>query len=342
MKVEAFRLELYRNEFHHKIEQLTYKHLNKYGIDLNFYFKDDPQQSSERTADIVDIHEFYFPWCHRLINSNKRVVVNVLESNPHEMNPWVERNLRLFNRIKDKVNFFVGKTEWNRQLLESLGIPREKTVYIPYAVDLDFFKPSPYKNWQIAGEDYSDQYIILFQSSFAQNKGCVELIDQFYRTCLGRNITLIMSGGAVSNQFGLVALSIVKYNLGKQVKIIPVSSIPFNRIPELLNLADLFVIPQGGLEPAQFSQPMLWAMSCGKPLISLNRGCATSMIESGVNGYRCNTYDEIGSWMSKLCSTEMDGERRNMGMASRAKAEREFSSEVTSKKYAELYEEVVK
>ncbi len=342
MKVEAHRLELDRDAFHHKIEQNTYKYMGNYGIDFSFFFKQDMPTEYKREADIIDMHEFFLPWGFKLINNNKNVVVNVLESNIHSLKPWVEKNSKIFDKIKKKVKAFVGKTEWNRQLLESLGVPKEKTTCIPYAVDLDFWKPQVAKDWGLLDDDYSDHHVILFASSFSEGKGCLELLEQFRRTCLGRRVLLVMTGGGtVDYQQVELEHMIMQNNLGRQVKIIPYANVSFNMLPRLFSTADLFIIPQGGQEPMQFSQPMLWAMGCGKPLLSLDRGCATSMIDNGVNGYRCSSYDEIGAWMSKLCSSDMDAERRNMGRESRAKAEREFSPEVTSRKYAELYKWVL-
>ena len=85
--------------------------------------------------------------------------------------------------------------------------------------------------------------------------------------------------------------------------------------------------------------PILWeepfgivmaeALACGTPVIAFRRGAVPEIVEGGVNGFICNTADEMTVAVNKVDSID----RRNC----RLTAERKFSDQVIVSEYERLY-----
>lgn len=86
--------------------------------------------------------------------------------------------------------------------------------------------------------------------------------------------------------------------------------------------------------PEGISNVLLEAAACGRPIITTNRpGCA-EVVDDGVNGYLVRERDsqDLLEKMQKFMNLSWE-ERKDMGLAGRAKVEKEFDRQIVVEKY---------
>jgi galacturonosyltransferase len=86
--------------------------------------------------------------------------------------------------------------------------------------------------------------------------------------------------------------------------------------------------------PEGLSNVLLESCACGRPIITTNRSGCREVIDDGVNGYIVNQKDsqDLIEKIEKFLSLSW-GERRQMGLAGRAKVEKEFDRQIVIDKY---------
>jgi len=93
--------------------------------------------------------------------------------------------------------------------------------------------------------------------------------------------------------------------------------------------------------PEGMSNVLLESAACGRPLITTNRSGCREIVDDGVNGFiieQQNSQDLIEK-IEKFIGLSYE-EKRNMGLAGRAKVEREFDRRIVVEAYAEEIEKV--
>jgi glycosyltransferase involved in cell wall biosynthesis len=101
---------------------------------------------------------------------------------------------------------------------------------------------------------------------------------------------------------------------------------------DLLGKALAFLMPIQWNEP--FGIVMAEAMACGTPVIAFNRGSVPEVVIDGINGYRCDTVDQMIDCVAKINKIERSKVRED--------AQKRFSSTVIAKQYLELYSNLIK
>ncbi|MGO4876820.1 glycosyltransferase family 4 protein [Pedobacter psychrotolerans] len=91
------------------------------------------------------------------------------------------------------------------------------------------------------------------------------------------------------------------------------------------------------LMPIEWNEPfgivMAEAMACGTPVIGFNKGSIPEIIINGINGFRCNTLEEMIQAVQEVALIN----RKNV----REDAEKRFSSEVIIQQYLDLYQKLI-
>lgn len=87
------------------------------------------------------------------------------------------------------------------------------------------------------------------------------------------------------------------------------------------------------LMPVDWNEPfgivMVESMACGTPVIGFNKGSIPEVIKNDVNGYRCDTQDEMIELVAKVGNIDRKAVRRE--------AKEHFSSEVIVDDYLGFY-----
>ena len=88
--------------------------------------------------------------------------------------------------------------------------------------------------------------------------------------------------------------------------------------------------------PEGLSNVLLESAASGRPIITTDRSGCREVVEDGVNGYVVKQQDsqDLIDKIEKFLSLSVD-ERKAMGLAGRAKVEREFNREIVIQKYVE-------
>ncbi len=216
------------------------------------------------------------------------------------------------------VSHFIARTTWTRDLLYHFGMDPEKISVISCACDL---KTEPVR-CNTSGPAF------LYLGSLNRNKGFDMVLDEFEKLNTGSGFLAIVAG-----EFNNEAEYLIKSH---QVKRAGVSGFPgINHLNTIYDHTDVVVYPGSFHEPLQFGHPLLWGLSFGKPLISLNQGGPRDMIENGRNGFLCNSRAEIGKAMQYFIDNP--DEIQKFGAYSRKKAEKELNPGLIAKKYNDVF-----
>lgn len=94
--------------------------------------------------------------------------------------------------------------------------------------------------------------------------------------------------------------------------------------------------------PEGVSNVLLEAAACARPIITTNRHGCREVVDDGVNGFFVKERDsqDLIRVIQKFMSLTWE-ERRDMGLAGRAKVEREFDRQIVVEKYMELIEDCI-
>ncbi len=99
----------------------------------------------------------------------------------------------------------------------------------------------------------------------------------------------------------------------------------------LLGSSAAFLMPIEWNEP--FGIVMVEAMACGTPVIAFNRGSVPEVILHTINGFRCDTTEEMISYVNKIASIDRKEVRKD--------AESRFSAQVIVQHYLSLYKQLI-
>ncbi len=107
-----------------------------------------------------------------------------------------------------------------------------------------------------------------------------------------------------------------------------------DRVPELLNAMDVFVLPSLG---EGMSNTLLEAMACGLPLVATRAGGNSEIVEDGESGwlYTPARVEELADRLEHL-STHVEI-RSRLGQNAREQALRQFSLDAMLQRYRDLY-----
>lgn len=302
------------------MREITCSKYGDYNLKIDFYYENSYKNDSICEHDILDLGEFSFePTFKELVNKGIERNIPVVSTCIEVLLTSLEENCRRNNLKKAdlaEVSHYVAVTTWTRDLLYHFGINPAKISVIPCACDLKF-EPVHYK---------TSKPTFLYLGSLNRKKGFDIVLDEFEK--LKGGLLRIVVGEFNNEEEYLRRL--------KSIRRAEISYFPsISNLNEVYNSVDVVVYPGCFSEPLQFGHPLLWGMSFGKALISLNQGGPRDMIEEGRNGFLCNSNHEIGEAMQYFIDNE--GEIKKFGVCSRKKAEKQFSADIVAKKYNNVF-----
>ncbi len=167
----------------------------------------------------------------------------------------------------------------NKKYFLHYGFGENNLVFMPHAVDNDFFAAKEYpafdfkKQLSIPATDH----VLLFAGKFIEKKNPVALVKVFNHLNL-HNVHLVMAGnGPLENTLKQLASGNPKIHF-----------LPFQNqsaMPALYALSDVFILPSKG--PGEtWGLAVNEAMAAGKAVIVSNKcGCAADLVQDNVNGF---------------------------------------------------------
>ncbi len=171
-------------------------------------------------------------------------------------------------------------------------------------------------------------------------KGIHELL---YATKLllaeNKNIKMIIAGSGPFKK----KLERFSYILGINSNVDFIGSIPYEKMPELMNSADILCLPSIPTKrwQEQFGYVLVEAMACGKPVVSTLSGSIPEIVENRKTGFLVRPADSkaLADALQKLI--EDDALRRKMGKAGRDLVLRKFNAVKIAKDYSKLCKSIL-
>jgi glycosyltransferase involved in cell wall biosynthesis len=239
----------------------------------------------------------------------------------------------LFKNLKFKI---VTCSNWLAGIVKKSFLLKDFPVTtIPNTLDINLFKPIE-KN--VARSKFSlpeDKLLILFGTMTVKDKrkGFVLLKDSLIKlyndnVSLRKKIEIIIFGSA-----GLEQASDIPFKTNFLGRIKNDEDIALS-----YNCADIFVAPS--IED-NLPNTVMESLACGIPVAAFNIGGMPDMIGHKKNGYLANplSVDDLSIGMNWLLQEKLAG--NNFQSSSRDKVLINFTPEIVSKQYADIYESIL-
>jgi phosphatidylinositol alpha-1,6-mannosyltransferase len=205
------------------------------------------------------------------------------------------------------------------------------TTIVPPGVDTERFRPLTDGERTDARRDLGlpvDGQIVLGVSRLVPRKGfdsAIRAAAQLART--HPDLVLAIAGGGRDEQ----RLKRLAADLNAPVQFL--GRVANDDLPRLYGAADVFTMlcrnRWGGLEQEGFGIVFVEAAACGVPQVAGDSGGAADAVADGETGLVVRRPDDVGEAVAAVRQLlDDDGARRRMGLAARARAEREFSYDV--------------
>lgn len=238
----------------------------------------------ERTlaeADVLHAAEPHFTMTYQCLQWKRRhggaLVLTVWENLPHagERHPW--RRRRKYEVLRE-ADGFLAVTQTTARLLRSEGAPADRIATIPMSVDLRRFSPG-FRNPALAAKFglHAEDFVILFIGRFAPEKGIADLLECIPRIAQAhrdRSIRFLFVGAGPLEPL----LRQGQARAPEQILVRPF--VDYGEIPQLHQMADLFVLPSRPTPKwqEQFGYVLIESMACGKPVISTRTGSIPDVV----------------------------------------------------------------
>ncbi len=174
---------------------------------------------------------------------------------------------------------YVGKE--NKKYYTFSGLKEKQLVFAPHAIDNHRFsnnlenKKQAAEQWKIELGIDLDKIVVLYAGKFEAVKN-VELLVKAFKLVNSEKLQLLLVGNGILEQ-SLKALADGKTNI---------CFLPFqnqSKIPLVYMMSDIYVLPS---KSETWGLAVNEAMACGRAVLVSNKcGCATDLVNNGVNGY---------------------------------------------------------
>jgi alpha-maltose-1-phosphate synthase len=295
-----------------------------------------------RGAEVLHAAELHFTMSDQCLKIKRRrgtpFVVTVWENILHQGETHPIRRRRK-KAVIQEADGFLAVTPTTAAMLKQEGVDPKKIWTIPMSVDTQRFSPvSKDAGWMSKLGLSSDDFVVLFIGRFVEEKGIEDLLaaaQLLSETTLDRPIRFCFVGAGPMEP----ALRSAQARFPKQIIIHPFA--PYEEIPRLHNVADIFVLPS---RPApkwqeQFGYVLAESMACGKPVISTRSGSIPDVV--GDAGLLVMPSDPQALSAEILRLARSDEDRRLLGQRARAWALEQFNAATNATKIEAMYQTVI-
>lgn len=241
------------------------------------------------------------------------------------------------------VDLFIAVTQRAKDALIIEGVPEDKIRVIPMGIDIDRFRPDEAARWKLRKElgIGRGEQVVLFTGRMVWEKG---IYDYLYAA------KLLLSGSDIKEicpRFIVIGKGPEHEGVKKRAAELGILSSflfiedwPYQRMHEMFNMADIFVLPSINMRTwkEQFGMVLIEAMACGLPVISTLSGSIPEVV--GDAGILIQPNDP-GSLCLAIKGLLHDADRRrDLKEKGRKRAVQEFDSKKIAKRYGDLFEDL--
>jgi glycosyltransferase involved in cell wall biosynthesis len=222
----------------------------------------------------------------------------------------------------------VTPSTWLTKQAKQSMLKRFPIYHIPEGVDMETYKPQDSNSFRSLLNIPKGKKILMFAAVDLNqfSKGGDLLLDALGSLpgSLKKELVLLLLGNqgeSIGEASGIRSINL-GYVSDDHLKVTAYSA------------ADLFILPT---RAEAFGLVALESMACGTPVVSFRVGGVTDLVRPGVSGYLADpeNANDLRDGIVQLIDDECL--RNNMGHMSREIAQKEFSSELETKKYIDLY-----
>jgi glycosyltransferase involved in cell wall biosynthesis len=212
--------------------------------------------------------------------------------------------------------------------LAELGIPGDRSVYLPNAVDVELFRPQGEK----------EDNLILFIGRITFNKGLHVLLESLRYLTKSAHLVIIGPMDCSFTHRQRILKLIERENQKGKHKITYLGGLPHEEVIEWYQKASIFVLPSF---MEAFPVVLLEALSCETPVIATPVGGVTEIVNNFENGILVpiNDSQKLAEAIQHLLDNKEV--RIRLGREGRKWVTRKFSLEAFSKKLCDIYEKVI-
>jgi len=288
---------------------------------------------AETRFDLLRVHSLRYIGPAALIARRRYRLDVPIVSHHHHLDPsWL--NPVIERRVIEGSERVITVSEFSRrQLVEALGVGRDRIEVVPNGIDTRFVPGAGDRMRRRHGFGHGP--VALFLGGLKARKNLALLLEAWCEVASARGDArlLIAGGGPLEGPLRRRARTL---GLGDRV-------VFAGRIAEAdkvgyYNAADLFVSPSS-LEGFGFTVGE--AMSCGLPVVVSDRGALPELVVDGAGGFVC-PHDDAGPLARRILDLLGDAELRGrFGHFNRARVDRHFRWERASRRVWEIYQEVL-
>ncbi len=272
-----------------------------------------------------------------------QVIVLEWENIPfvHEEDEGV-RKVKEGNRLY--ADIFVAVTERAKDALLLEGVPAEEITVLPMGIDTNRFKPDKAarvegrQELSIAPEDL----VVLYTGRMVWEKGIYDLI---YAAKL---VLQVQKQKGLPLKFVIIGQGPEREEIQKKVSLLGMDNVfrfitdfPYDKIHEVYNIADMFILPSIATRAwkEQFGMVLIEAMACGLPVISTTSGSISEVVGQAGLLVPSNDPTELSKAIIKLLNEPQL--RNNLSRQGRDRALNMFNSKKIADKFGRLFEKAV-
>ena len=275
--------------------------------------------------DIIHFHEaeFSFPFFSFFIKKPKIFHLHGIKLN------YFERYHLSRIILKNVADLYLSITKKMKKELTILGIPENKIVYFPNAVDTKIFQPRKKEM----------DNTILFVGRIAPHKGLHVLLESLKFIKNSVNLEIIGPlGWNLEYNKNMLRLIEIENRRGRH-KVRYLGSVDTRAtVIEAYQKASIFVLPSHH-EP--FGIVFLEAMSCETPVVSTTGGGVPEVVRDGENGILVPVNNPLKLAEAMDYLLENKDVRIKFGKAGRKWVTENFSLEMNAKKLCNIYQEFI-
>jgi alpha-maltose-1-phosphate synthase len=296
-------------------------------------------ESLVQDADILHSAEIYSTMTFQCLQIKKRtgarLVATVWENLPGmgELHPWRRRRKQ---EIINAIDAVLAVTETSRKTLIQEGVPVYKITVIPPAVDQDKFHPQA-KDPALCsrlGIKPAD-IVILFVGRLVAEKGVLDILDAIpsvLKRCPDQGIRFLFAG------HGPLAGNIKEARRQWPMSIILSPFLPYEQLPVLHSLADIFVLPSKSAPKwqEQFGYVLSESMACKKAIITTRSGSIPDVVADAALLISPGDVRALAEGLVELILSAP--KRQELAERARRRAEEVFSLKAVTPQLESFYE----
>ncbi|MBE0569819.1 MAG: glycosyltransferase [Deltaproteobacteria bacterium] len=245
--------------------------------------------------------------------------------------------------VRAGADHFIAVTERAKEALVLEGVDPARITVIPMGIDTERFRPdggmrdSCRKGLGIS----PGEVVVLFTGRMVWEKGVYDLVHAAKLVKAepgGAPVRYVMVGMGPEREAVMARAG--EIGLGKSFLF--VESHPYDRMRELFNAADLFVLPSISTRmwKEQFGMVLVEAMACGTPVVSTSSGSIPEVVGDAGILVPANDPGELAQAIASLC---LDGNmRQDLGRKGRARAVGRFDSKGVAQQVGEVFDGVLR